>query len=59
MSESGGEIDEVMHLERDDFIGIMLHMHQANSSRKWRLMMKRAELSTYRDILEITDRWRM
>ena len=34
VSESGGEIDEVMHLERDDFIGIMLRMHQANSSRK-------------------------
>ena len=34
VSESGGEIDEVMHLERDKFIWIMLHMHQANSSRK-------------------------
>ena len=39
VSESGGEI-EVMNLKRDDFIGIMLSMHQANSSRKWRLMVK-------------------
>jgi len=39
-SESGDEIDEVMDLERDGFIGIMLRMHQANSSRKWRLMVK-------------------
>ena len=39
VSESGGEIDEVMHLERDEFIGIMLCMHQANSSRKWRLIV--------------------
>ena len=31
---------EVMGLERDKFIGIMLQMHQANSSRKWRLMLK-------------------
>jgi len=39
VSESGGEIDEVMHLERD-FIGSMLRMHQADSSRKWCLMVK-------------------
>jgi len=40
VSESGREYDEIMHLERDDFIGVMLRMHQANSSRKWRLMVK-------------------
>ena len=40
ISESGGEIDEVVHLERDEFIGIMLRMHQAYSSRKWCLMVK-------------------
>ena len=44
VSESGGEIDEVMHLERDDFSGIMLRMHKANSSRKWRLMVKYAKM---------------
>jgi len=27
VSESGGDIDEVMHLETDEFIGIMLRMH--------------------------------
>ena len=36
VSESGSEIDELMHLERDDIIGIMQRMHQANSIRKWR-----------------------
>jgi len=44
VSESGGEYDEIMHLERDDFIGVMLRMHQANSSRKWRLMVKIAKM---------------
>ena len=31
VSESGGKFDEIMHLERDDFIGIILRMHQANN----------------------------
>ena len=39
VSESGAEYDEIMHLERDDFIGVMLRMHQAHSYRKWRLMV--------------------
>ena len=43
VSESEGEIDEVMHFERDNFIVIILRMHQANSSRKWRLMSKTAK----------------
>ena len=30
--------------KRDDFIGVMLHMHQAHSSRKWRLMVKNAKM---------------
>ena len=62
VSESGRKIDEVMHLERDDFIGIMLRVHQANSSRKWRLMVKNAKwknpISLYRllcNILRISD----
>ena len=28
VSESGGEMEEIMHLERDEFIEIMLGMHQ-------------------------------
>ena len=40
VSKSGGEIHEVMHLEIDEFIGIMLRIHQANLSRKWCLMVK-------------------
>ena len=39
-SESGNEIDEVMHLKRDEFIGIMLRMHQSNSSKKWSWLVK-------------------
>ena len=31
VSEIGGEIDDVMHLEREYFIRVMLRMHQANS----------------------------
>ena len=33
-----------MTLERDEFIGIILRMHQANSRRKWRLMVKNAKM---------------
>jgi hypothetical protein len=46
--------EDVMALGRDDFITVMLKMHQATSSPKWRLMMKNAimeksdlSLSTY------------
>ena len=38
-SEDGMELDEPMELARDDFITSMLRLHQANSSRKWRLMI--------------------
>ena len=33
-----------MELERDEFISLMLKIHQANSSRKWRLMIKNAKM---------------
>jgi hypothetical protein len=36
--------DEIMAQNRDDFRVTMLEMHQANSSRKWRLMMKNAKM---------------
>ena len=35
ISQSGGELEEIVHLERDEFIGIIVRMHEANSSRKW------------------------
>jgi hypothetical protein len=44
VSESGQEYDEIMDLERDEFIGVMLHMHQAHSYRNWRLMVKNAKM---------------
>ena len=39
VSESEQEYEEIMNLERDEFIGVMLHMHQAHSYRNWRLMV--------------------
>ena len=31
---------EVVELEKDEFIQIMLRLHQPNSSRKWRSVVK-------------------
>ena len=39
-TEDDQELEEVMELGRDEFISLMLKIHQANSSRKWRLMIK-------------------
>ena len=39
-SKSGEEMEEFMALTRDDFISATLRMHAANSSRKWRLLIK-------------------
>ena len=36
--KDGRDYEEIMELEKDQFIEIMLRLHQANSSRKWRLM---------------------
>ena len=33
-----------MELGRDEFISLMLKIHQANSSRKWRLLIKNAKM---------------
>jgi hypothetical protein len=35
---------DIMGLDRDDFIEVMLQMHRANSSRKWRQMVKNAKM---------------
>jgi hypothetical protein len=55
---------EVMGLNRDGFIQIMLQMHQANSSRKWRLLVKNARmektdltLSTFTNYVEDFKFW--
>ena len=39
-SECGEEMENFMALARDEFISAMLRMHAANSSRKWRLLIK-------------------
>jgi len=38
------DYEEVMELENDEFIQVMLKIHQANSSRKWRSMVKIAKM---------------
>ena len=43
-SEAGEEMEQFMDLTRDDFIAAMLRMHAANSSRKWRLLIKNAKM---------------
>ena len=43
-SEAGMVFEEIMELARDDFITAMLRLHQANSSRRWRLMIKNAKM---------------
>jgi hypothetical protein len=42
-NESEVEMDDLMALERDEFIVVMVHMHKATSSRKWRAMVKKCE----------------
>ena len=41
---SGEEMEDFMLLTRDKFISSMLRMHAANSSRKWRLLIKNAKM---------------
>ena len=42
--EEGRDYEEVVELEREEFIQVMLKLHQANSSRKWRSMVKIAKM---------------
>jgi len=41
--EVGIAWEEVQELAKEEFILVMLRIHQANSSRKWRLMIKNAK----------------
>ena len=38
--KDGRDFEEIVELEKEEFIQIMLRLHQANSSRKWRMMVK-------------------
>jgi hypothetical protein len=38
--EDGKEYEEVVELDKEEFVQVMLKIHQANSSRKWRAMKK-------------------
>ena len=42
--KDGRDYEEVVELEKDEFIQVMLKIHQANSSRKWRSMVKIAKM---------------
>ena len=42
--EDGRDYEEIVELEKDQFIEIMLRLHQANSSRKLRLMVKNTKM---------------
>ena len=62
--KSGEEMEQFMDLARDDFISAMLCMHAANSSRKRRLLVKKANmeksnlsLSTYVQYVEDFRFW--
>ena len=42
--EDGREFKEIVELEKEEFIQVMLRLHQANSSRKCRSMVKNAKM---------------
>jgi len=46
-SEAGEEMEDFMPLARDEFIAAMLRMHAANSSRKWRLLIKNTKIRSH------------
>jgi len=43
-SEAEMEMEEIMELPRDDFITAMIKIHQADSSRYWRIMIRNAKM---------------
>ena len=38
------DFEEIVELEKEEFIQVMLRLHQANSSRKWRSVVKNAKM---------------
>ena len=63
-TEDDQGLEEVMELGRDEFINLMLNIRPADSSRKWRLMIKNAKmeksdlnLSTYVQYVEDFKFW--
>ena len=64
--EEGIAWEEVQELAKEEFILVMLRIHQANSSRLWRLMIKNAKmeksdlsLNTYVQYVEDFKFWVM
>ena len=42
--------EEIVEFEKEEFVQIMLRLHQANSSRKWRMMVKMLKWKKIRPI---------
>jgi len=42
--EDGRNFEEIVESEKEEFIQVMLRLHQANLSRKWRSMVKNAKM---------------
>ena len=64
--KDGREYEEVIELEKEEFFQVMLKIHEANSSRKWRSMIKNAKmeksdlsLNTYLQYVEDFKFWVM
>jgi CRISPR/Cas system CSM-associated protein Csm4 (group 5 of RAMP superfamily) len=62
--ENGREFEEIVELEKEEFIQVILRLHEANSSRKWRSMVKNAKmdksdlsLNTYMQYVEDFKFW--
>jgi len=43
-NKDGRDFEEIVELEKEEFIQVMLRLHQANSSRKWRSVVKNAKM---------------
>ena len=66
IDEDGREYEEIAELDKEVFIQVMLKIHQANSSHKWRSMIKNAKmeksdlsLNTYLQYVEDFKLWVM
>ena len=42
--KDGRDYENVVDIRKEEFIQVMLRLHQANSSRKWRILVKNAKM---------------
>ena len=59
--KDGREYEDIVELGIEEFIQVMLHLHQENSSRKWKFMVKMEKsdhfLDTYVQYVEDYKFW--